>query len=76
MPSSSRDRPINDDNGTGTCAMQGLPAQEFAEPDAAITESIIHADPQGRHAVARPGPVSAHLPETSSTQVKRHLGTR
>ena len=40
MPSSSRDRPINDDNGAGTLCIQALP-KPGSQPDAAITESII-----------------------------------
>jgi len=41
MPSSSRDRPISDDNGTGTLCIAALPGPGGREPDAAITESII-----------------------------------
>ena len=41
MPSSSRDRPINDDSGTGTLCIPALSIPGGREPDAAITESII-----------------------------------
>jgi hypothetical protein len=41
MPSSSRDRPTNDDNGTGTLCIPALPGPGVREPDAVITESII-----------------------------------